>query len=179
VGERPRQLQAAGMSPLGFGTDSGGSLRLPAHFCGVAAFLPTAGVLPVSGVIDDEGPIAAISDPRTRVGVIARRVCDLRTILRPLLPVEASDEATAPYAILDRDDGSINGIRVGLVAGNGIVDPDQDTVRVVRAAATVLEDASATVEEVSPPQGAWEITREVWRSYGGHMRSLDLYRVLR
>ena len=53
-------------SPCGLGTDSGGSLRVPAHFCGVATLKPTNGLVPVTGVLDDDGPIGALSDPRTQ-----------------------------------------------------------------------------------------------------------------
>ena len=55
---------AAALSPCGLGTDSGGSLRVPAHFCGVATLKPTNGLVPVTGVLDDDGPIGALSDPR-------------------------------------------------------------------------------------------------------------------
>ena len=63
---------AAALSPCGLGTDSGGSLRVPAHFCGVATLKPTNGLVPVTGVLDDDGPIGALSDPRTQPGPIAR-----------------------------------------------------------------------------------------------------------
>ena len=63
---------AAGCSPCGLGTDSGASVRLPAHFCGLAALKPTSGRVPVTGVIDDLGQIGALGDPRTQVGVLAR-----------------------------------------------------------------------------------------------------------
>src|SRR5690242_5761012 len=54
-------IVAAGGSACGLGTDSGASVRLPAHFCGLAAIKPTAGRVPVTGVIDDEGQIGALS----------------------------------------------------------------------------------------------------------------------
>ena len=76
---------AAGCSAFGLGTDSGGSVRLPAHFCGLASLKPTAGRVPVTGVIDDLGQIGAMQRPahagrapralgrrrRARAGVIA------------------------------------------------------------------------------------------------------------
>jgi amidase len=58
-------IVAARGSPWGIGTDSGGSVRIPAHFCGVFALKPTAALVPVTGVIDDEGPIGAATSART------------------------------------------------------------------------------------------------------------------
>jgi Asp-tRNA(Asn)/Glu-tRNA(Gln) amidotransferase A subunit family amidase len=48
---------AAGGSPCGLGTDSGGSVRLPAHFCGLASIKPSAARVPLTGVLDDEGEL--------------------------------------------------------------------------------------------------------------------------
>ena len=72
---------AAGCSPAGLGTDSGASVRLPAHFCGLAALKPTSGRVPVTGVLDDLGQIGALSDPRTQVGILARSAADLPLLL--------------------------------------------------------------------------------------------------
>src|SRR5437773_4536477 len=55
---------AAGGSPLGLGSDSGGSIRLPAHYCGVAALKPTAGLVPVTG---GYGLVGGMTDPRSQV----------------------------------------------------------------------------------------------------------------
>ncbi len=65
---------AAGLSPLGLGSDSGGSLRLPAHYCGVATLKPTTGRVPNTGAYLLPG---GLSDPRSQIGPIARFVGDL------------------------------------------------------------------------------------------------------
>ena len=170
---------AAGMSPMGLGTDSGGSVRLPAHFCGVAAILPTARVLPLSGVIDDDGMVGEVSDPRTRVGIMARRFDDLSTILHHMLPLRTRGEANAPFVLPPHSEETVRGLRVALSVGNEIVPPDDVTAAVVRHAGVALERASALVDEIRLPQGGWEITRGVWRSYRGQMRSAELYGLLR
>ena len=61
---------AAGGSPLGLGSDSGGSIRLPAAWCGVAGLRPTSGLVPNTGHFPR---IGAMHDPRTAIGPIARR----------------------------------------------------------------------------------------------------------
>ncbi|MCB0229354.1 MAG: hypothetical protein KDH08_22185, partial [Anaerolineae bacterium] len=63
----------AGLSPLSIGSDSGGSLRLPAHYCGVATLKPTSGRVPNTGVFNHPG---GLSDTRTQIGPLARSITD-------------------------------------------------------------------------------------------------------
>jgi amidase len=170
---------AAGLSPFGFGTDSGGSVRIPAHFCGVAALLPTARTLPITGVIDDDGPIGVISDPRTRVGIMARSVNDLWLILDSITPVRTDQEEVPPWRPADPRLISVRDLRIALHTANGIVGPDADTTRTVLAAGHTLESEGAVIEERLPPEGGRDLTIEVWRSYDGEMPSRELYRVMR
>jgi amidase len=144
---------AAGLSRFGLGTDSGASVRLPAHFCGLAALKPTAGRVPVDGVIDDLGPIGAMSDPRTQLGVLARTVADVTTVLS---------------IIEDRPGLAGSSSRVGVWLGE---DVSAETAAVVRAAAAVLD-----AEPVTPPAGGHAITVSVWRSYGDGAISYEALR---
>lgn len=64
---------AAGGSPLGLGSDSGGSIRQPAHCCGIAGLRPTTGRVPLTGHFPF---ICATTDPRTVIGPLARHVAD-------------------------------------------------------------------------------------------------------
>jgi len=136
---------AAALSPCGLGTDSGGSLRVPAHFCGVATLKPTNGLIPVTGVVDDDGPIGALSDPRTQPGPIARSVADLTLLLR-----------------------------VAVHTGAGSPGPTPETTATVTAAAEALASAGAAVEEARPPGDGHALTVEVWRSYGPGVSSQEL-----
>ena len=170
---------AAGMSPYGFGTDSGGSVRIPAHFCGIAAILPTARRLPVSGVVDDEGTIGTISDPRTRVGIMARSVADLHLVLREITPAPATEESLVPLIGKSPADVNLSELRIAFQTDNRIALPTKETKRTITAAARVLEHNGSSMYERDLPSGGHELTHEVWRSYGGEMRTAELYAIMR
>src|SRR4051794_1978090 len=121
-------IVAAGGSACGLGTDSGASVRLPAHFCGLAALKPTAGRVPVTGVIDDEGPIGALSDPRTQVGPLARTVGDVALLLRVVAGPDGSDGGVAPVALGDPAAVDAGGAHGAVPGGNGLGAPTPATV---------------------------------------------------
>jgi amidase len=171
---------AAGGSPLGIGTDSGGSVRDPAHFCGLAAWKPTAGLVPTTGVIDEDGPIGPMVDPRTQVGVLARSVGDLALVGPIVAGPDGLDAGVAPVgsAFAGADAADVDALGVAVMTDNGVVAPSADTVATVRAAADALDALGARVSDSRHPDGGHELTREIWRSYDGELSSLDLYAVL-
>ena len=84
---------AAGGSPLGLGTDAGGSIRVPAHFCGIAGLKPTSGRIPFTGLLP---PALGASARLRHVGPMARYVEDLALTLPILAGVDWRDPATVP-----------------------------------------------------------------------------------
>src|SRR2546423_988889 len=72
---------AAAGSPSGIGSDSGGSMRVPAHYCGGATLKPTTGWIPSTGAY---GLVGGLLDPRSQVGPMARYVNDLALVM-PIL----------------------------------------------------------------------------------------------
>lgn len=84
---------AACLSPLGIGSDSGGSLRIPAHFCGIATIKPTSGRVPNTRVFDYPG---GLSDYRTQIGPMARYIKDLDLALRVIAGMDGQDSGVIP-----------------------------------------------------------------------------------
>ena len=142
-------IVAAGGSACGLGTDSGASARLPAHFCGLAAIKPTAGRVPITGVIDDEGPLGALSDPRTQV--VAHRPARSRTwrcCCGSSPGPDSTDGGVAPVALGDPGARSTSpDCTSRSTPTTASPTPTRETVATVRDAAAALRVAGAHVEE--------------------------------
>ena len=136
---------AAGMTPLALGSDTGGSIRQPAAFCGVVGMKPTYGRVSRYGLI-------AFASSLDTVGPITRTVADNALALRVLsgrdvldaTSVDRQDDVTAQ---LNR---GIQGLRIGVPA-EMMTNLSPDVAQAVRAAAQCLEAAGARVEEVHLP----------------------------
>ena len=170
---------AAQGSPCGLGTDSGASVRLPAHFCGLASTKPSAGRVPLTGVLDDEGQLGTLGDPRTQIGPLARSVADVALVLSVIAGPDGRDGGAVPLPLADPDGVELRGVRVAVQTENGLAAPTAETVATVERAAAALRDAGAAVEDARHPEGGHELTIDVWRSYGAGVGASELWRLLR
>src|SRR5579885_3358465 len=170
-------LIAAGGSPLGLGSDSGGSIRLPAHNCGIAGLKPTTGRVPATGA----GHPTDLSDTRTVVGLLARSVRDLALALPLIAGPDWQDASVVPMPCGDPAAIDVTRLRTAFYADDGISPPTPETAASVRTAVRSLTDAGATVEEALPTgiERCWEITQGVWRWYRGEMQAAEYARLLR
>lgn len=144
---------AARMVPIATGTDTGGSLRIPAAACGVSSMRPALGrvsrygVLPLSESFDVPGPMA-------------RRMLDVARVLRLLAGPDPRDPTTRDEPVPDypqdvRED--MEGVRIG-VPTRGFWDAlDGQIDRACRAALDRLEDAGAELVEIDPPASTDEV----------------------
>ena len=140
-------ILAAGGSPMDLGTDTGGSVRLPAHFCGIAGIRPTNGRVPRTG---HAIPFGGLADSLTQVGPLARRVEDLALLLSVISGPDAIDPYITPMPLGDYRDVELAGLRVAYFTDNGVAAPTAETVACVERVAGALTAAGCRVEEARP-----------------------------
>ena len=134
---------AAGYGPLHVGTDIGGSIRLPAGWCGLAGLKPSHGRIPI-----DPAYYGRVAGPMTRT------VADAALMMRELSKPDARDPTGLPPQAIDWSDLELDlkGLRIGLMmeAGFGLaVEPE--TAAIIENAARLLEKAGASLAPVAPP----------------------------
>lgn len=138
---------AAGLSPAGIGSDLSGSIRVPAHFCGIAGLKPT------TGRVSMDGHTPAATGPLSLgacIGPMARRVEDLALLFHVLADPTQFEISGAGEKLLP-DTGDLRGLRVGWYADDWVA-PAADEIRVaVESAVGALADAGLEVSEVQPP----------------------------
>lgn len=159
-------MVAAAASPLDIGSDTGGSIRIPAHFCGIAGLKPTAGRISRAGHLPYlEFPLA---EGFTQIGPLARYVRDLRLIY----PVMAGADPCDPFCIpmpIDLRDHDMRDLKIGFYSDNGCTPVTPETAGTLRAVATAFADAGAHVREAQPPglQRSADLWREILLADGG------------
>jgi amidase len=134
---------AAGITPLEIGSDIGGSLRVPASFCGVFSHKPTWGLVPQRGQVPPQPGAYAERDLNV-AGPIARSARDLRLLLSIL--VNGPIAAKAPSA-------DLNGLKVGLWVEDPDFALDAEVRAVIEAFAAALGARGAEVKPVHPAKG--------------------------
>jgi len=139
---------AAGMVPAAIGTDTGGSVRLPASFCGLAGLKTTVGrislhgILPLSTTLDTPGPM-------TRSVEDAAMIYDVLQGPDPLWPPTLAHGTHDPFSSLCR---GVKGLRLAAISATERAGVDGPTLAAFDAAQATLQDLGATVTEVEMPR---------------------------
>ena len=148
---------ASGMSPIGLGNDIGGSLRNPAHCCGIASIKPSTGVVPdAQYFITEDMTLAA--QLMLNQGVMARTIADVRAGFAVVAGAHPRDPVSVPATLRDLGDGEKLTIAVMAEPPGGSTHPG--VAAVVRRAADALANAGHRVVEVAPPE--FELACATW-----------------
>jgi Asp-tRNA(Asn)/Glu-tRNA(Gln) amidotransferase A subunit family amidase len=153
---------ASGCSAGGVGSDGGGSIRVPAHFCGICGLKPTPGRIPASGHFPQSvGPFAQLGV----VGPMARTVADLKLLFEAMQGPDIGDPSAAPVPIRWPELADLREIRIGYFEDDGRTPVTPETRAAVRKAASSLRDAGFEVEAFRPD--GLERARQLWWQFFG------------
>ena len=143
----PAASVAGGLAPYSLGSDTGGSIRQPASFCGIVGLKPTYGLVSRFGLI-------AFASSLDQIGPLTRTVEDAALVMNAIAGPDVNDSTSilrpAVDYILGLEDG-VKGLRIGIVPeyfGDGI---DPEVARLTREAIKQLEELGAEVSEISLP----------------------------
>ena len=142
-------IVAAWGSPLDVGSDTAGSIRFPAHCCGVAGLKPTSGRVPRTGHIIGPG---GLQQWLTTIGPIARRVADLELALGIMSGPDEVDPHIVPVPLRASRDVDLRGVRAALFVDTALAKATPDVRDAVTRAAAALTRAGVVVEPATPPE---------------------------
>ncbi|MFN8492395.1 MAG: amidase [Caldilineaceae bacterium] len=159
-------LIAAGGSPFGLGSDASGGVRLPAHYCGLAALKPTTGRIPSTGAYNQPG---GLTDQRTQIGVLARRVEDLALVTSIMAGPDAVDSGVIPMPWRDPEHVQLDQLKVAYFTADPTSPVTHETNRAIGNAMQALARARVTTESARP-NGLVHDSREIdelWQNMAG------------
>ena len=134
---------AAGCSMGGVGSDGGGSIRVPAHFCGICGLKPTPGRIAATGHFPSgAGAFGWIGV----VGPMARTIADVRALFEVLSGPDAGDAHSAPVPIRSYSQRDLRATRIGILEGSALGKATPETRAAVDRAAKTLSDYGLAVE---------------------------------
>jgi len=148
---------AAGMSAAGLGSDSGGSVRVPAHFTGICALKPTPGRFPGRGHLPPcVGPFSILG----AIGPMARTMEDVSLLFRTLSGQDSLDPVSPPVELREPSLDELRSNGIGFFEDDGLVPVTPETRTAVQAAASALREAGFQVEPFMPR--TLERLRQLW-----------------
>jgi Asp-tRNA(Asn)/Glu-tRNA(Gln) amidotransferase A subunit family amidase len=148
---------AAGLSAAGLGSDSGGSVRQPAHATGICSLKPTPGRIPSRGHLPPcVGPFSTLG----AIGPMARTIADIALMFRALSGQDVDEPGSAPIEYRERSLAELRRHTIGFFEDDGLVPVTPETRAAVNAAAEALRNAGFRVEPFRP--ATLELLRKLW-----------------
>ena len=134
---------ASGCSAGGVGSDGGGSVRVPAHFCGICALKPTPGRIPSTGHFPEGGGAFGWIGV---VGPMGRTIADVRALFEVMAGPDAGDALSAPVPMRRVEESKLHGLRVGILESEALGKATPETMAGVARAAKLLNEHGLIVE---------------------------------
>jgi len=134
---------ASGCSAGGVGSDGGGSIRVPAHFCGICGLKPTPGRIPTTGHFPEGGGAFGWMGV---VGPMARTIADVRALFEVMAGPDAGDALSAPVPMRKMDERELRGLKVGILESDALGRATPETISSVERAAKLLSEEGFAVE---------------------------------
>jgi amidase len=135
----------AGLTSFGIGSDSGGSIRLPCHFCGIAGLKPTTGRIPSTGHFPE---IGGFIDPRSQIGPMSRFVEDLSLIY----PILCGNDGIDPY-VIDMphfEPSLLSTLKVAYYINHHNISPKEDVIKAIETSAEFIKTHIKTLTYHEP-----------------------------
>jgi aspartyl-tRNA(Asn)/glutamyl-tRNA(Gln) amidotransferase subunit A len=157
---------AAGMAVAALGTDTGGSIRTPASYCGIVGFKPSPGLVSRAGVF----PLCKTHDT---VGVLTRTVRDAAIMLSVISGPDPEDEVTlhAPHVdfLVEIEDG-LRGLRLGVLPESELAAANDEVRRLYNDTLAAITQAGARPKEFIQPRPLVDYLR-----IGGEIMGVESY----
>ncbi|CAE80499.1 amidase [Bdellovibrio bacteriovorus] len=177
-------LIGAGASPLGLGSDIGGSIRMPASFCGVFGHKPSRYLLPLTGHFpfeqnDFRTLLLDQKYPYTSMGPMTRKAVDLAPMMKILMGSDDIDQHTLKNPTMEELSQEWKGRKV-LICPNPVFHrargTDDEMVQVVKNCGKLFEELGAHVEELDPR--FFVRSAELWFAAVKNSKNRNLYETL-
>lgn len=151
---------AAGMSAAGLGSDSGGSVRVPAHFTGICSLKPTPGRIPGRGHLPPcVGPFSILG----AIGPMARTIGDVALMFRALCGQDRADPVSPPVALREPSRDELRARTIGFFEDDDLVPVTKETRAAVNDTARALREAGYRVKPFRPR--TLEQLRKLWWTF--------------
>lgn len=177
-------LIGAGASPLGLGSDIGGSIRMPAAFCGVFGHKPTRFLLPLTGHFPHaQDAFLNVENgkyPYTSMGPMTRKASDLLPMLKVLMGADGFDSKTLKNPQLEEPTDVWAGRKVLICPSpvfHGARSTDEDMAQVVHNCGKLFAELGAEVEELDPR--FFVRGTELWFAAVNATKTANLYDILK